>query len=98
MPYINEEKRTRLDPVVDALLVELRGLQLDDPEDNPEGNLNYVITRILDKMYNANYREVNNACGVLTCILFEYYRRMAAPIENQRIHDNGDAFENTPGP
>jgi hypothetical protein len=94
MPYIKQEKRDRLDPVIEALMIELRGLQLDDPMDSPEGNLNYVITRILDSMYTANYKEVNNACGVLTSCLLEYYRRVATPLENQKAFDNGDVYTN----
>lgn len=96
MPYIKQEKRDRLDPVVEDLILTLRNLQLDDPMDDPEGNVNYVITRILDKMYNANYREIKNACGVLTSCLLEYYRRVAVPLENQKAFDNGDAYGNEP--
>ena len=97
MPYISTEKRRILDPVVDDLITQLRGMQLDDPEDNPEGNINYVITKVLDKMYNANYREIVNATGILTSCLLEYYRRMATPIEDQRIYENDDVYENIPG-
>lgn len=93
MPYIKQEKRDALEPAIDQLLLALRNLQLDDPMDSPEGNLNYVITRILDKMYNANYREVNNACGVLTACLMEYYRRVAAPLEDQKRFERGDVYD-----
>lgn len=96
MPYIKQQKRDRLDPVIEVLLEELVKLELDDPEDNSDGNLNYIITRILDRRYGGRgpnaYREINDACGVLTACLLEYYRRIAAPAEDQKSFDNGDAY------
>ena len=43
MPYIKQNKRDVLDPVVDELISTLRGLQLDDPSDDAEGNLKTVM-------------------------------------------------------
>ena len=93
MPYIRQDKRDTLDPVIDDLITTIRGLQSDDPADNTESNLNYVISRLLDKMYIADYREINNALGLLSAVSQEYYRRVAAPFENQKCHDNGDVYD-----
>lgn len=95
MPYIVPEKREVLDPVIEELVITLRGLQSDDPNDNIQGNMNYVISRLLDRLYNANYQEINNAVGMMMCATFEYYRRMAVPYENQKIRDNGDVYVQT---
>ncbi len=95
MPYIVEEKREVLNPAIDELITALRGLQSDDPMDNTEENLNYIISRLLDTMYNANDREMNNALGVLTGVLFEYYRRMVSPYKDQKIYENDDVYTNT---
>ena len=92
MPYISEEKREVLDPVVEDLIQAFRGLQSDDPLDNPKSNLNYVISRLLDRMYTSNYQEIVNAVGTLATTAFEYYRRVAAPYENQKRHDHGDVY------
>ena len=95
MPYIKQDKRDVLDPAIDEIVSRLRGLQLDDPSDNIQGNMNYIVSRLLDKLYNANYQEVNNGVGMLICATLEYYRRMAAPYEDQKIYENGDAYERT---
>ena len=92
MPYVTQDKRDALDPVIEDLITALRGLQSDDPQDNTEGNLNYVLARILDKMYVANYKEINNALGMLLATALEYYRRVAAPYEDQKRFENDDVY------
>ena len=94
MPYILEEKRHKLDPAIDQLYQLLGELELDDFENdnNTQGNLNYIITRLLHKVYTQplNYQSVNDVVGLLTCVKDEFYRTQAAPYENQKAHDNGD--------
>lgn len=92
MPYIIQNKREVLDPVIDDLITALRGLQSDDPRDNTEGNLNYVLARLLDKMYIADYKEINSALGMLFTTALEYYRRVAAPYEDQKRFENDDVY------
>jgi hypothetical protein len=90
MPYINQDKRAALDPSIDLLLNSLRELESDDPSNNTEGNINYVITRILKRVYpGGSYREINDAMGVLTSASHEYYRKVAVPLEDQKEYDNG---------
>ena len=93
MPYIKQEKRDVLDPAIDQLLNTIRELESDDPANDTEGNLNYIISKILDRLYVANYKELNNALGVLSAIAFEYYRRVGAPLENQASFDNGEVYD-----
>lgn len=90
MPYILPEKRLALDAAIDELHHCLVGLELDDEENNMEGNLNYAITKLLRKVYDQSYRSVNDAMGMLTCVMFEHYRTMAAPYEDQKKFENGD--------
>lgn len=89
MPYIKPEKRAAFDSLIDQLKQELVNQQLDDSEDNMEGNINYIITRLLKKCYGDNYAELNDAMGVLNCITHEFYRKIAAPYEDQKEFDNG---------
>jgi len=98
MPYIPQEKRDVLDPVIEELIQTFRGLQSDDPEDNTQANLNYVLSRLLDKMYTSNYQELNNAVGMLMCTALEYYRRIGVPYEDQKAFENGDVFDNSKQP
>ncbi len=98
MPYITQDKREVLDPVIEELIQTFRGLQSDDPEDNTQANLNYVLSRLLDKMYTSNYQELNNAVGMLMCTALEYYRRIGVPYEDQKAFENGDVYSNSKQP
>lgn len=102
MPYISEKNRKVLDPVINEMHKQLVSLETDDPLNNTEGNLNYIITRMLHMVYgdwdSTRYSHINDAVGVLGCVLLEFYRRVAVPYENQKIYDNGDVkrFQSEP--
>lgn len=90
MPYIKQEKRDVLDPHLAPLLNALRELESDDPSNNMEGNLNYVITRLLKAVYvGGGYRAINDAGGVMLNAYLEFYRKVAAPYEDQKEFENG---------
>jgi len=91
MPYIKQEKREPFDPIIDQLHLELVNAECDDESNNMEGNLNYIITRLLMKVYSSpSYREINDAIGLLECIKQEYYRIRASGYEDQKKYENGD--------
>jgi len=90
MPYIKQSKRDALDTVIDNLHKALVDLELDDDLNNMEGNLNYSITRLLRMCYSESYGEINDAIGVLQCVMMEHYRTMAVPFEEQKRFENGD--------
>lgn len=98
MPYINEMRRQKLDPIVDQLVHALSELQLDnfDDKNNTEGNLNYFISKLIREVYgnrnNTSYAAINDVVGMLECVKQEYYRKVAAPYENQKEHDNGTVY------
>ena len=92
MPYIVPEKREKLDPVVEDLINTLRELESDDPMNNSQANISYVISRLLDRMYPPSYQEIINPLGMLFAAALEHYRRVAAPYENQKAFDNGDVY------
>lgn len=89
MPYIVQDKRIHLDPAINDMLNRLRELESDDPENAHCGNLNYIITRLLTQSYGAKYSQINEAIGVLECAKFEFYRKLAAPYEDQKEFENG---------
>lgn len=90
MPYITPEKREQLDGPIADLLNSLRELESDDPSNNTEGNINYVFTRVLKQVYpGGSYREINDVMGILSSCQHEFYRKVAAPLENQKEYDNG---------
>jgi hypothetical protein len=94
MPYIAQEKRDVLDPMIEALLAKLAELEIDDDENNMEGNINYTFTRLLMMVYgdknSTRYSNVNDAMGILASVQAEYYRKVAAPYEDQKEFENGE--------
>jgi uncharacterized protein (UPF0297 family) len=93
MPYIAQSQRPALDAAVDELVEALVKQKLDDETASHEGMLNYAITRLLMKVYgqadSTRYAQINNAVGMLECCKLELYRKVAAPYEDQKEHDNG---------
>ena len=84
MPYIKQDRRKDLDQAV----VDLVFLMNKD-----HGECNYVVTRLLDLlMQPKNYADINGIIGVLECAKLEFYRRAAAPYEDQKIIENGDVY------
>jgi hypothetical protein len=82
MPYIIKAAREQLD---------------DGGLPDNAGELNYVITNLLDdylSAYGLNYTNVNALVGVLECAKLELYRRIAAPYEDEKIKENGDVYTN----
>ena len=85
MPYVTQEDRKRL-----------------DAGERPQGagELNYVITRILDEYLAAKgglrYAHLNEVVGVLECAKLEIYRRLAGPYEDRKIAENGDVYSAAP--
>lgn len=92
MPYIAQSKRDLLEQPIEAVRDALRQLESDGPENNFEGNMNYIISTLIDRCYKVSYRDINDVVGMLDCVKQEYYRRVAIPYENQKIHDNGDVY------
>jgi hypothetical protein len=86
MPYIKMEDR----PKYEGPLGELIGILKSQPVERIDGELNYIITRILKEVYPLRYFNLNRAMGVLECAKLEFYRRVAAPYEDIKIKENGE--------
>ncbi len=86
MPYILMEDRPKYEESLTTLINTLKA----QPLDHIDGELNYIITRILKEAYPLRYFNINRAIGVLEACKLEYYRRVAAPYEDTKIEQNGD--------
>lgn len=86
MPYIKTKDRVKYEGVLKELIDILRGL----PVERIDGELNYVITKILKESYPLRYFNLNRAVGVLECAKLEFYRRVVAPYEDIKIKESGD--------
>lgn len=89
MPYITRERRDFLDPLIEPLQDELESLGF------VEGDLNYVITRLIAYYFLKCLRYHSNARiqGVLTDVGKEFYRRAVEPYEDAAKDSNGDVPE-----
>lgn len=102
MPYIVQEKRDVLDSAIEELHHLLVELETDDEHNNMEGNLNYIVSRLLMMVYGnrdtTRYAQVNDAMGMMLCAALEYYRKVAAPYEDQKEFENGavETFKSDP--
>jgi hypothetical protein len=79
MPYITKGRRERL------------AVSWARPE--TPGELNYLITKLLlNYAQPLSYQKINDALGALEGAKLEFYRRVAAGYEDQKIQENGDVF------
>jgi len=86
LPYIKAGNRKKYEKILEELVKILKAL----PPEEIDGELNYVVTKILKEIYPLRYFHINKAVGVLECIKLEYYRRVAAPYEDSKIKESGD--------
>lgn len=80
MPYIKEEDREQI-------------ADFNHPVN--AGELNYKITLLLIEYLEnngKNYQKMNDIMGALEGAKLEFYRRVAAPYEDQKIKENGDVY------
>ena len=88
MPYIKQESRKILDPVINTLLDTLDGHFPDSP-----GAMNYIISRIVNEAgFTEGYIKINTVIGVLECAKQEFYRRVASQMEDAKLEENGDVY------
>jgi hypothetical protein len=86
LPYIRPKKREKYRKVLDELIGILKSSSVEETD----GELNYIVTKILKEVYPLRYFHLNRAIGVLECIKQEYYRRVAAPYEDTKMRESGD--------
>lgn len=94
MPYINQEDRAHLDVYIDDLAQKINALSKE--KGHPAafaGLLNYSCTRLgLATLPERRYWAIALLSGVWKNIGDEFYRRFAAPYEDEQIKKNGDVY------
>ena len=83
MPYIDPLRRVYFTDALDSLLDDI----------SSPGELNFVVTSLLHgilKRQGKSYGQLNALVGVLECAKLEFYRRKAAPYEDEKVAENGD--------
>jgi hypothetical protein len=99
MPYIKQEYRDQIDPVIDELLDVVRDIN-SEPRCLAEAKLktsklcgiaNYIVTRVACELLNNNsYDSLSNIVKTLECSKLEVVRRLLDPYEDLAIAKNGD--------
>ena len=82
MPYIEKSERVRA-----------------DARPRTPGELNFAITSLLDRYLTdkgMSYTHVNDCLGALEGAKLEFYRRVVAPYEIQKMAQNGDVYTTRP--
>ena len=84
MPYITSKDRPCFQNTINKLS------SLKSP-----GELNYVLTLVCKKYmkeHSENYQTFNDIVGALECCKQEFYGRVVAPYEDEKIQQNGDVY------
>ena len=89
MPYISSTAREGLEEPLENLIEELQGNLVDRA-----GDINYVITRILDSFDPSRYIEFCIIAGILDNASDEFYRRKTSKYENEKCSLHGDVYHN----
>ena len=95
MPYIKQELRPRLDGHIEALASEIKKIagEQNDPH-AVAGLLNYSCTKLgLKVIPEKRYWAIALLAGVFSNISSEFYRRYAAPYEDEQVEKNGDVYQ-----
>jgi len=92
MPYITKKQRAIIDERIQDILAYLDNAR-EYSSASCDGEINYIITRILSTYYNnKGYSGYNRAIGVLECAKLEFYRRLVAVYEDKKKESEGDVY------
>lgn len=90
MPYIKEDYRKELRPLIDALGNKIKEIHDKNPEQTRDGLMNFSLSELIALVYNnARYTDMNEVVGMLECCKLEFYRKTAAPYEDKKELENG---------
>ena len=95
MPYVSEQIKQELEPHIAALVDHLdhEAIKAGEYEKTIAGILNYTCTTLALRLIpEKRYWAIALFSGVFRNIADEFYRRYAAPYEDQQIIKNGDVY------
>ena len=94
MPYIVQQRRKTYDSALTRLSATISN-------ETPDGDLNYIITRLLVDWLSKrgkSYATIADVVKVFETAKLEFYRRVAAPYEDEKAAVNGDVYDELPKP
>lgn len=90
MPYIQQEKRNKITPVVHGSNIRVESQHVDSA-----GDLNYAFTILaIDyiRRKGLNYQNLNDIVGAFEGAKAEFQRRVVADYENSKADLNSDVY------
>lgn len=87
MPYIENKDKNKFN--LDRLIGDITNNGITP------GELNYLVTTLAITYISrkgTSYTHINDVLGALEGAKQEFYRRVAAPYEDQKIKSNGDVY------
>ena len=91
MPYLKQERRQELYPLISKVAGEIQAA-VESGIGKRGGEVNFVICSLVDMLYDRNYTELSAAIGDVECAKLEVYRRVLGNYEDQKIIEHGDVF------
>ncbi len=92
MPYIPQERRQELYPLISKVAGEIQAA-VESGIGKRGGEVNFAICTLIDMLYDRNYTELSAAVGDVECAKLEVYRRLLGPYEDGKIAIEGDVFQ-----
>jgi len=83
MPYIKQERRDEVDPIVEVMVA---------AQVQADGDLNYILYKFCKENVKPSYNNYKNFCGELRQCATEIERRILAKYEDEKIEENGDVI------
>ena len=88
MPYINRGLRQEIDQEINALMRRIEDTAIGSIE--PDGMINYAITRMMHRFFMGRYTNYERGIGCLECVKLEFYRQSVAVYEDDKKAESGD--------
>jgi len=86
MPYISQESRDDLDPIIDTLRYKVQF------SPGADGLISYVIAELMKPYAQGNFSDMAKGVGVLESSKLEFYRMVVAPYEEIKRLERGDVY------
>jgi len=94
MPYITQDQRKILDPIVDQFASRAEYIAFTHGDRSRDGVFNYVVTKLALRLFDKRgYSQFVRVAGGLEEIKAEYRRRIVAPYEDGKASKNGDVYD-----
>jgi hypothetical protein len=90
MPYTKKERREAVKEHLEKLISQIHSYDMADWDGEANYAISYLVARIFAPFGKWRYHFIARAYAVFFAAAAEFYRRIAAPYEDEAIEKNGD--------